>query len=92
MHGGARPGGGRKPGVPNRQTAELQEAVAASGETPLDYILRVMRDVLTDDPWGLDIPRTLAQPSSAAADGGERSHDAEVWLTRIVAKLMPTAH
>ena len=37
--GGARPGAGRKPGTPNRVTAELQAAVAASGETPLDYML-----------------------------------------------------
>jgi len=42
--GGARPGAGRKPGTPNRVTAELQAAVAASGEVPLDYMLRVMRD------------------------------------------------
>ena len=42
--GGKRPGAGRKPGTPNRITAELQAAVAASGETPLDYMLRVMRD------------------------------------------------
>ena len=44
MHGGARPGAGRKPGTPNRATAELQAAVAASGETPLDYMLQIMRD------------------------------------------------
>ena len=48
--GGARPGAGRKPGTPNRVTAELQAAVAASGETPLDYMLRVMRDAAMDQP------------------------------------------
>ena len=42
--GGARAGAGRKPGTPNRVTAELQAAVAASGETPLEYLLRIMRD------------------------------------------------
>jgi len=46
--GGARSGAGRKPGTPNRFTAELQAAVAASGETPLDYMLRVMRDPAAD--------------------------------------------
>jgi hypothetical protein len=44
MRGGPREGAGRKAGVPNKRTAELQAAVAASGETPLDYMLRVMRD------------------------------------------------
>ncbi len=43
--GGARPGSGRKPGSPNKKTAELQAAVAESGITPLDYMLFVMRGV-----------------------------------------------
>jgi len=47
--GGARPGAGRKPGTPNRVTAELQAAVAASGETPLEYLLRIMRDPTADN-------------------------------------------
>lgn len=41
--GGARPGSGRKPGSPNKKTAELQAKVEASGITPLDYLLSVMR-------------------------------------------------
>lgn len=36
--------GGRVKGTPNRATAATQEAVAASGLTPLDYILSVMRN------------------------------------------------
>jgi len=48
--GGIRSGAGRKPGTPNRVTAELQAAVAASGETPLDYMLRVMRDPTMEHP------------------------------------------
>lgn len=43
-HGGKREGAGRRPGTPNKATAELQAEVAATGETPLDYMLRVMRD------------------------------------------------
>lgn len=42
--GGARPNSGRPKGEPNKKTAELQAAIAASGETPLEYMLRVMRD------------------------------------------------
>lgn len=47
MARGSKPGerrGGRKPGVPNRATLRRQEEVAASGLTPLDYLLSVMRD------------------------------------------------
>lgn len=42
--GGSRKGAGRKVGKPNKATAELRAEIAASGETPLDYMLRVMRD------------------------------------------------
>lgn len=36
--------GGRQKGSRNKAPAALAQAVAASGETPLDYMLRVMRD------------------------------------------------
>jgi hypothetical protein len=42
-HGGTRSGAGRKLGVCNKKTKELQEAVAASGLTPLAHMLAVMR-------------------------------------------------
>jgi hypothetical protein len=42
--GGKRPGAGRKPGIANKASIARQAEVAASGETPLDYLLRVMRD------------------------------------------------
>lgn len=42
--GGAREGAGRKPGTPNKRTAETMEAAAEGGELPLDYMLKVMRD------------------------------------------------
>ena len=36
--------GGRKKGTPNRATAAQRAEIAASGLTPLDYMLAVMRD------------------------------------------------
>lgn len=45
--------GGRKKGSPNKVKSKLaakveaMEAAAAAGETPLDYMLRVMRDPTT---------------------------------------------
>jgi hypothetical protein len=41
--GGARPGAGRKKGVPNKRTAENAAKVAASGITPLEFMLKNMR-------------------------------------------------
>lgn len=42
--GGKRTGAGRKKGTRAKKTVELLEAVTTSGETPLEYMLRVMRD------------------------------------------------
>jgi len=42
--GGARQGAGRKVGVPNKVTAERQAQIEASGLTPLDYMLSILRD------------------------------------------------
>jgi hypothetical protein len=46
--GGKRERAGRKKGVPNKLTAEVQAAIAETGETPRDYMLRVMRDETVD--------------------------------------------
>jgi hypothetical protein len=44
MRGGKRSGAGRRKGAPNKATATRQAAISASGEAPLDYMIRVMRD------------------------------------------------
>jgi hypothetical protein len=49
IKGGKREGAGRKAGVPNKRTAEIQKAVEESGQTPLDYMLSVMRDAEQDE-------------------------------------------
>ena len=36
--------GGRKKGTPNKSTLVRNQELAAGGELPLDYMLRVMRD------------------------------------------------
>jgi hypothetical protein len=46
--GGFREGAGRKKGVRNKRTQRLYAEVTASGETPLDYMLRIMRDETVD--------------------------------------------
>lgn len=44
MAKGIKTGGGSRKGRPNRATAEKAAAIAASGLTPLDYMLQVMRE------------------------------------------------
>jgi hypothetical protein len=53
-HGGARLGAGRKKGQPNKATQRQRDAVIASGLTPLDYLLSVMRDSTQPDAMRLD--------------------------------------
>lgn len=49
MIGGARPGAGRKPGVPNKVTAKREAEIAQSGLTPLEYMLSILRDETQED-------------------------------------------
>ena len=42
--GGKRSGSGRPPGAVNKVTAETRQAAVESGQTPLDYMLGVMRN------------------------------------------------
>lgn len=47
--GGARKGAGRKQGAANKATQEAIAAAKATGELPLDYMLRIMRDAQAED-------------------------------------------
>jgi len=58
--GGARPGAGRKPGIPNRRTAEKAAAIEASGLTPLDFMLDTLRNE------GLDLMTRMDAAKNAA--------------------------
>lgn len=71
-HGGARPGAGRKAGGANRLTREAYERAQASGELPLDYLLRVMRDEEADEAKRIDCAKAAApylHPKRAPIDG-----------------------
>ena len=46
--GGARQGAGRKPGTPNRRSVEVLEGAMAEGQTPVEYMLAILRDDTSD--------------------------------------------
>ncbi len=46
--GGKRPGAGRKKGSPNRLKKAVQIAATKAGITPLEYMLKVMRNTKAD--------------------------------------------
>jgi hypothetical protein len=43
-HGGKRPGAGRPQGAASRSNEQVRQEAAATGELPLAYMLRIMRD------------------------------------------------
>jgi hypothetical protein len=60
MKGGKRPGAGRKKGIPNRASAAREAAIAASGLTPLEYMLSTMRDETKPIELRLDMAKAAA--------------------------------
>ncbi len=61
--GGSKPGerrGGRQKGIPNRATIERQAEVAASGLTPLDYMLSILRNETLDEAARFEAAKAAA--------------------------------
>lgn len=58
--GTPRKGGGSRKGIPNKATAAKAAEIAASGLTPLDYMLQKMRDEQADPAIRLDAAKAAA--------------------------------
>jgi hypothetical protein len=58
--GGKREGAGRPKGAVNKKTAEKIEAIEASGLTPLDYMLSVLRDESRAEHTRMDAAKAAA--------------------------------
>ena len=50
--GGRRKGAGRKVGVPNKVTADLRQRILASGESPLEFLVRLQREPMPEREEG----------------------------------------
>lgn len=77
--------GGRKKGTPNKATAAREKEVAASGLTPLDFMLTVLRDETREFADRMDAAKSAApycHPKRAAID----SDGNDAGLTVIVNK------
>ena len=95
-HGGRRPGAGRKPGSMNRCTREALARAEATGITPLEYMLQVMRDPETPIPRRDDMakaaapylhPRLNAMSVKAGVDLKELSDEQLELARRLLASL-----
>lgn len=58
--GGYRPGGGRPKGSKSKKTQQIAAAAVAAGESPLEYLLRTMRDPTQDEARRLDAAKCAA--------------------------------
>lgn len=80
--GGRREGAGRKPGSLTKRTKEIAENAMAEGITPLEYMLKVMRDENADEAKRIDCAKAAApymHPKRAPVDGDGK--DAGLTLT-----------
>lgn len=89
--GGKRPGAGRKKGSPNKVTAEKRAEIAASGLTPLEYMLKVMRDEDEDSHRRLSAaqaaaPYVHAKLSSIEVSGKDGGPVEITTITRRIVK------
>lgn len=89
---GSKPGerrGGRQKGTPNKATAAKAAEIAQTGETPLDYMLRIMRDPTVENLRRDDMAKAVASyvhPKLAAVDQTVKGN-----LTLLVATGVPRA-
>lgn len=71
---GSKPGerrGGRQRGTPNKRTAEVAAAIAATGMTPLEYLTSVFQDSGADEARRIDAAKAAApyvHPKRAPVD------------------------
>jgi hypothetical protein len=83
--GGARPGAGRKKNGSNRLTEEAVKKATETGELPLDFLLRMMRDIQLENDKRIDCAKAAApylHPRRAPVD----SDGKDASLTVIVNK------
>lgn len=94
--GGKREGAGRKPGSPNKANAKRQEQIAASGLTPLDYMLAILRNENADPKdrmWAAEKAAPYVHPKLAAVehtgkDGGPiQMEDVSAARERVAGRL-----
>jgi hypothetical protein len=85
--GGKRTGAGRPPGTANKIDREARLKAAATGETPLDYMLRVMRDQTVEHQRRDDMAKAAASYVHARLSATEVKSETTVrYVARVPEK------
>lgn len=85
--GGKREGAGRKSGTLNKTTQVQKDAILASGLSPLDYMLSVMRNVEADEAKRLEAAKSAAPYVHARLSAVEHSGGLELTHEQFLAEL-----
>lgn len=82
--GGSRPGAGRKPGALSKATAKAREMAEATGELPLMFMLKRMRDESAPMADRMDMAKAAAPYVHSKLSTVEATLDAKVeGVTRV---------
>ena len=85
-HGGARPGAGRKRGGANRATEEAIARASETGEMPLDFLLRIMRDDGADEVKRIDCAKAAAPYLHAKLANIDANVTGDITLGQVIFK------
>lgn len=90
MRGGRREGAGRKRGSANAKTREIADQAALQGVTPLEYMLRIMRDDEAEAGRRDEMAKSAApymHPRLNSVDHGVKNETLDK-LTALVTQVM----
>lgn len=95
MRGGKRANAGRKSGSPNKASAAREAEIKASGLTPLEYLVSVMRDTAKPENVRIDAAKAAApyvHPKLATVElKGDPEHPVEQRVTVVDEKAVAAA-
>ena len=85
--GGKRDGAGRPAGSVTTKSREVAEQAAESGLTPLDYMLKVMRDEAADEAKRLEAAKSAAPYVHQRLAAVEHSGNVAMTFEQFIASL-----
>jgi hypothetical protein len=80
--------GGRVAGTKNKQLLEKEKAIAASGLTPLDYMLGLLRDEAQDQEVRLDAAKSAAPYCHARLTNNTTNITATLTVEEVLKRVI----
>lgn len=87
--------GGREKGTPNKATSTREAKIAASGLTPLEFMLSILRDdekALDDRKWAAQNAAPFVHPRLTSIKHSGDEDGAPITFQQIVRKIVDSDH